>query len=40
MLSKNHEFVPNKYQINPMGMYVAFVVDEVDDKYEEALKKA
>ncbi|OEE67483.1 hypothetical protein A1OO_17195 [Enterovibrio norvegicus FF-33] len=33
----DHELVPKEYQNSPTGMYVTFVVSDVDATYEKAL---
>jgi catechol 2,3-dioxygenase-like lactoylglutathione lyase family enzyme len=38
IIQRNHELVPKEYQNSPTGMYVTFVVDDVDAVYEKALK--
>ena len=37
IIQRNHELVPGEYQNPPNGMYVTFVVDNVDTIYEKAL---
>jgi len=36
IIQRNHELVPKEYQNSPNGMYVTFVVDNVDVYYERA----
>jgi len=38
IIKKDHELVPSEYQKNPSGMYVTFVVSDVDTKYKKALE--
>jgi catechol 2,3-dioxygenase-like lactoylglutathione lyase family enzyme len=38
IIQRNHDLVPKEYQNAPTGMYVTFVVDDVDMVYERALK--
>jgi len=38
IIQRNHELVPKEYQNPPNGMYVTFVVDDVDITYEKALE--
>ncbi|MGR6874732.1 VOC family protein [Pseudomonas sp. HK3] len=38
IIQRDHELVPKEYQTSPTGMYVTFVVDNVDTIYEKALK--
>ena len=37
IIQKSHDLVPKAYQQQPTGMYVTFVVDNVDTVYEKAL---
>lgn len=37
IISRNHELVPVEYQNRPNGMYVTFVVSNVDRTYEKAV---
>ena len=37
IIKRNHELVPREYQNSPTGMYVTFVVSDVDVIYEKAL---
>ena len=36
IIRRDHELVPQQYQTNPNGMYVTFVVTDVDQTYEKA----
>jgi len=38
IIKRDHELVPSQYQQSPTGMYVTFVVDDVDQSYEKALQ--
>jgi len=38
LIKQNHELVPKEYQHNPNGMYVTFVVSDVDETYKKAVK--
>lgn len=38
IIRRDHELVPESFQLAPTGMYVTFVVDDVDATYEHALK--
>ena len=38
IIQRDHELVPKEYQNTPNGMYVTFVVENVDVIYEKALK--
>ncbi|NQZ79702.1 MAG: VOC family protein [Colwellia sp.] len=38
LIQRNHELVPKEYQQSPSGMYVTFVVPNVDRTYETALE--
>jgi len=38
IIKRDHELVPKKYQNKPDGMYVTFVVGNVDTLYEKALE--
>jgi catechol 2,3-dioxygenase-like lactoylglutathione lyase family enzyme len=38
IIQRNHELVPDEYQKAPTGMYVTFVVDDVDAIYNKALE--
>jgi catechol 2,3-dioxygenase-like lactoylglutathione lyase family enzyme len=37
LIKRNHELVPKEYQNSPTGMYVTFVVKDVDLSYKKAL---
>lgn len=37
IIQRNHELVPREYQHSPTGMYVTFVVSDVDVIYKKAL---
>jgi len=37
LIQRDHELVPSEYQFPPTGMYVTFVVDDVDKIYSKAL---
>jgi len=37
LIQRDHELVPSDYQFPPTGMYVTFVVDDVDIIYSKAL---
>ena len=37
VIQRDHELVPEAYQNAPNGMYVTFVVDDVDVAYERAV---
>lgn len=37
IIKRDHELIPEKYQNKPNGMYVTFVVDNVDATYQTAL---
>lgn len=37
LIRRDHELVPEAYRSNPTGMYVTFVVPDVDASYEKAL---
>jgi len=36
IIQRDHELVPQTYRKNPTGMYVTFVVDDVDASYRNA----
>ncbi|MEO0443332.1 MAG: VOC family protein [Pseudomonadota bacterium] len=36
IIQKNHALIPEEYQHSPTGMYVTFVVDDVDAVYKKA----
>ncbi len=36
IIQRDHELVPERFQQAPTGMYVTFVVDDVDDTYQRA----
>ena len=38
IIQRDHELIPVDFQKAPTGMYVTFVVDDVDVIYEKALK--
>lgn len=38
LIKRDHELVPNQYQQNPTGMYVTFVVPNVEVAYQRAIK--
>ncbi len=38
IIQRNHELVPEEYQNAPTGMYVTFVVDDVDTTYSKAIE--
>jgi len=38
IIKRNHELVPSEYQFKPNGMYVTFVVPDVDVTYGKALE--
>ncbi len=38
IIQKDHELVPEEYQQKPNGMYVTFVVEDVDLIYQRALQ--
>ena len=38
IIKRNHELVPEAYQASPNGMYVTFVVDDVDTVYDKAVQ--
>ena len=38
IIQRNHELVPDEYRKAPTGMYVTFVVDDVDAIYNKALE--
>ncbi|MEM9092795.1 MAG: VOC family protein [Cyanobacteria bacterium P01_F01_bin.53] len=37
IIKRDHELVPAQYQQNPTGMYVTFVVADVDSVYQKAV---
>lgn len=37
IIQRNHDLVPAEYQNSPNGMYVTFVVDDVDSTYKKAV---
>lgn len=37
IIQRSHDLVPEHYQTQPTGMYVTFVVDDVDAIYNKAL---
>ncbi|MEM9808388.1 MAG: VOC family protein [Cyanobacteria bacterium P01_D01_bin.56] len=37
IIKRDHELVPAQYQQNPTGMYVTFVVPDVDSVYQKAV---
>ncbi len=38
IIQRDHELIPKDYQTTPTGMYVTFVVDNVDTTYQKALE--
>lgn len=40
IIQRDHDLVPKAYQQMPTGMYVTFVVDDVDEVYQKALDMA
>jgi len=38
LIMRNHELVPKEYQEKPNGMYVTFVVSDVDATYKKAIE--
>jgi predicted enzyme related to lactoylglutathione lyase len=36
IIKRTHDLVPNAYQTAPTGMYVTFVVPDVDEVYKKA----
>ena len=38
IIQRSHDLVPTQYQQKPTGMYVTFVVDDVDVAYQKALE--
>ena len=38
LIKRDHELVPNQFQKFPTGMYVTFVVPDVEAAYQRALK--
>lgn len=38
IIQRNHELVPKEYQQLPNGMYVTFVVSDVDSVYKKAIE--
>jgi len=38
IIQRNHELVPEEYQNTPGGMYVTFVVEDVDVTYSKAIE--
>ena len=38
IIQRNHELVPEEYQNRPNGMYVTFVVEDVDVTYNKAIE--
>lgn len=38
IIKKDHELVPTRYQNNPTGMYITFVVSDVEQTYKKALE--
>ena len=38
LIKRDHELVPSKFQKSPTGMYVTFVVSDVDVVYQKAVK--
>lgn len=37
IIKRDHELVPKEYQTNPTGMYITFVVEDVDVVYDKAV---
>ncbi len=37
IIQRDHELIPKEYQQTPNGMYVTFVVDDVDAVYDNAV---
>ena len=37
IIKRNHELVPKSFQTTPSGMYVTFVVPNVDELYQKAM---
>jgi len=37
IIKRDHELIPKEYQNKPNGMYITFVVEDVDVQYEKAL---
>lgn len=40
IIQRDHELVPKEYQQSPNGMYVTFVVPDVDSVYKKAIELA
>lgn len=38
IIKRDHDLVPNQYQDKPTGMYVTFVVSDVDITYKKAIE--
>ncbi len=38
IIQRNHKLVPEEYQNHPNGMYVTFVVEDVDVTYNKAIE--
>lgn len=38
IIQRNHELVPKEYQQSPNGMYVTFVINDVDATYKRAIE--
>jgi len=38
IIQRDHELVPEEYQNAPNGMYVTFVVEDVDNTYSKAIE--
>lgn len=38
IIKRNHELIPDQYQQKPTGMYVTFVVSNVDVSYRKAVE--
>ena len=38
LIQKNHELIPKEFQQKPNGMYVTFVVSDVDETYKKAIE--
>jgi len=37
IIQRNHKLVPEKFQNSPTGMYVTFVINDVDAVYKKAM---
>ena len=38
LIKRSHELVPKEYQHKPNGMYITFVVSDVDETYKKAIE--